>query len=332
MSEIEAKTLIEQVEQAETIEKTYTETIKEQDTSADVVSASCDICNHECSADTEKTLSTEISKRKTVITSKFTKLKEINKNKQTIAEQKKVQGEASCAQAQKSKNPAEKKKYLQMCTDLKIEASKIITEVTIERSTIEEQQRQEEHILQEETESIITQKETKNVDTQKIQEINKSKLIESQATRITKETEEQISVIKQKVQTERYEQQVITSQTTVMEKQVTNIQQQIEQTEQTIIREIQEEKEESDDAGEEVDEAGLESEEELTKVIEEKKTDLEEKKTSVTTSVETYTSKTTELESTIETTTKKITEIKEKIDKKTTETNTLVSTREELKT
>lgn len=332
MSEIEAKTLIEQVEQAETIEKTYTETIKEQDTSADVVSASCDICNHECSADTEKTLSTEISKRKTVITQKFTKLKEINKNKQTIAEQKKVQGESSCAQAQKSKNPAEKKKYLQMCTDLKIEASKIITEVTIERSTIEEQQRQEEHILQEETESIITQKETKNVDTQKIQEINKSKLIESQATRIAKETEEQISVIKQKVQTERYEQQVITSQTTVMEKQVTNIQQQIEQTEQTIIREIQEEKEESDDAGEEVDEAGLESEEELTKVIEEKKTDLEEKKTSVTTSVETYTSKTTELESTIETTTKKMTEIKEKIDKKTTETNTLVSTREELKT
>jgi len=112
MSEVEAKTLTEQVIQAETIETTYTETIKEQDTSADVVSASCDICNHECSADTEKTLSTEISKRKTVITQKYSKLKEINKNKFTIAEQKKVQGESSCAQAQKSKNPAEKKKYL----------------------------------------------------------------------------------------------------------------------------------------------------------------------------------------------------------------------------
>lgn len=199
MSEVEAKTLTEQVTQAETIEITYTETIKEQDTSADVVSASCDICNHECSADTEKTLSTEISKRKTVITQKYSKLKEINKNKFTIAEQKKVQGESSCAQAQKSKNPAEKKKYLQMCSDLKVEASKLITEVTIEKSTIEEQQRQEEHVLQEETESIISQKETKNVDTQKVQEINKAKLIESQATRITKETEEQISVIKNKV-------------------------------------------------------------------------------------------------------------------------------------
>jgi hypothetical protein len=125
-----------------------------------------------------------------------------------------------------------------MCSDLKVEASKITTEVTIEKATIEEQQRQEEHVLQEETESIITQKETKNVDTQKVQEINKAKLIESQATRITKETDEQISVIKNKVQTERYEQQVITKQTTVMEHQVTNIQKQIEQTEQTIIREI----------------------------------------------------------------------------------------------
>jgi hypothetical protein len=105
-----------------------------------------------------------------------------------------------------------------MCSDLKVEASKLITEVTIEKSTIEEQQRQEEHVLQEETESIISQKETKNVDTQKVQEINKAKLIESQATRITKETEEQISVIKNKVQTEKYEQQVITKQTTMMEK------------------------------------------------------------------------------------------------------------------
>jgi hypothetical protein len=97
MSEVEAKTLSESVAQAETIEKTYTETIKEQDTTADVVSASCEICNSECSADTEKTLSTEISKRKTVITQKYSKLKEINKNKQIVAEQKRVQGENSCA-------------------------------------------------------------------------------------------------------------------------------------------------------------------------------------------------------------------------------------------
>ena len=93
-----------------------------------------------------------------------------------------------------------------MCSDLRVESSKLITEVTIEKSTIDEQQRQEEKILQEETESIITQKETKTLDQEKVTEINKAKLIESQATRITKETEEQISVIKQKVETEKYEQ------------------------------------------------------------------------------------------------------------------------------
>ena len=110
-----------------------------------------------------------------------------------------------------------------MCSDLRVESSKLITEVTIEKSTIEEQQRQEEKILQEETESIITSKETKTIDQEKISEINKAKLIESQATRITKETEEQISVIKQKVETEKYEQSVIQQQTTVIEKQVTNL-------------------------------------------------------------------------------------------------------------
>lgn len=151
-------------------------------------------------------MTTEISKRKTVITQKFTKLKEINKQKQVIAEQKKIQGESSCSAAQKSKNPAEKKKYEQMCSDLRVESSKLITEVTIEKNTIEEQQRQEERVLQEETESIITQKETKTLDQEKVTEINKAKLIESQATRITKETDEQISVIKQKVETEKYEQ------------------------------------------------------------------------------------------------------------------------------
>lgn len=138
MSEVEITTLISSVEQATTIEKAYSETIKEQDTSADVVSASCEICNHDCSVDTERTLTTEISKRKTVITQKFTKLKEINKSKQVIAEQKKIQGESSCTASQKSKNPAEKKKYQQMCSDLRIESSKLITEVTIEKSTIEE--------------------------------------------------------------------------------------------------------------------------------------------------------------------------------------------------
>ena len=59
-----------------------------------------------------------------------------------------------------------------MCSDLRVESSKLITEVTIEKSTIEEQQRQEEKILQEETESIITSKETKTIDQEKISEIN----------------------------------------------------------------------------------------------------------------------------------------------------------------
>lgn len=138
MSEVEIETLITQVEQAATLEKAFTETIMEQDTSADLVSASCDICNHDCAADTEKTLTTEISKRRTVISQKYSKLKEINKQKLVIAEQKKVQGESTCTQAQKSKNPAEKKKYLQMCYDLRDESSKLITQVTIEKTTIDE--------------------------------------------------------------------------------------------------------------------------------------------------------------------------------------------------
>tara|TARA_B100000780_G_C21024141_1_gene410520 strand:- start:292 stop:492 length:201 start_codon:yes stop_codon:yes gene_type:complete len=66
-----------------------------------------------------------------------------------------------------------------MCSDLRIESSKLITEVTIEKSTIEEQQRSEEKILQEETESIISSKESKTIDQEKISEINKAKLIES---------------------------------------------------------------------------------------------------------------------------------------------------------
>lgn len=105
-----------------------------------------------------------------------------------------------------------------MCSDLRVESSKLITEVTIEKSTIDEQQRQEEKILQEETETIISSKESKTIDQEKVTEINKAKLIESQATRITKETDEQISVIKQKVETEKYEQSVIQQQTTVIEK------------------------------------------------------------------------------------------------------------------
>jgi len=102
--------------------------------------------------------------------------------------------------AQKSKDPAERKRYQQACTNLQVEASKLITEVEIERTTIEENQRREETTLVEETQEVLRQKQEKTVTTTKVTEINKAKLKEQETSRITKETEERISLIKSKIE------------------------------------------------------------------------------------------------------------------------------------
>jgi hypothetical protein len=65
-----------------------------------------------------------------------------------------------------------------MCTNLQIEASKLTTEVEIERTTIDESQRREETTLVEETQEVLRQKQEKTVTTTKVTEINKAKLKE----------------------------------------------------------------------------------------------------------------------------------------------------------
>ena len=111
--------------------------------------------------------------------------------------------------AQKSHDPAQKKKYLQQCQSLQVESSKLISEVEIERTTIEESERKEEQVLVEETTEVLRQKQEKTVTSTKVTEINKSKLKEQESSRITKETEERISLIKNKIETERIETQKI---------------------------------------------------------------------------------------------------------------------------
>ena len=55
-------------------------------------------------------MTTEIEKQKTVITKKYGKMKEVNKQKKVHAHNKRVAGDAACTAAQKAKDPAEKKK------------------------------------------------------------------------------------------------------------------------------------------------------------------------------------------------------------------------------
>ena len=114
-SETEIKTVTEQVKRATKYEAEYAKTITDisevEFGEAEAAAATCQLCDHECSADSEKTLTRELEKQKTVIIKKYNKLKETNKQKKIIAENKKVESQTSCVQAQKSKDPAEKKKY-----------------------------------------------------------------------------------------------------------------------------------------------------------------------------------------------------------------------------
>ncbi len=89
-------------------------------------------------------MTTEIEKQKTVITKKYSKMKEVNKQKKVHAHNKRVAGDAACTAAQKAKDPAEKKKQRKACKDLREEASKMTTEVEIELSNINDQQKEEE--------------------------------------------------------------------------------------------------------------------------------------------------------------------------------------------
>ena len=140
-AETEIKSVTEEAKKATKYESEYAKSVSIVSDvdfgEAEAAAKSCQICDKECANDSEMTITREIERQKTVITKKYNKQKEINKNKKVIAEQKKVEGEQSCVSAQKSKDPAQKKKYQQQCKTLQVESSKLITEVEIERTQIE---------------------------------------------------------------------------------------------------------------------------------------------------------------------------------------------------
>ena len=177
----------------------------------------------------------------------------------------------------------------------------------------------------------MKQKNEKTITTSKVSEINKSKLQESETSRITQETEERIHLIKNKIETEKIESHHLSTQTTTIEKQVTNVQVQIEEIENQLVQQIISEKEESFEAGETTDFVAKEADEELTTLIEKKKTDLTEQKTKVTSKIETLTSKTTDLESTVSSSTKTISETNIKIDTISSTQSTLIQQKQDLK-
>ena len=82
----------------------------EDDGDADLIAAGCKLCDESCSQDSQASITKEIEKQKTVIKKKYTKIKGLNKQKKTIAHNKRVAGDNACTAAQKAKDPAEKKK------------------------------------------------------------------------------------------------------------------------------------------------------------------------------------------------------------------------------
>jgi len=287
-TEVEIQTVVMQTQETAVLDESLTgsddDLLKSvgDDGDADLIAAGCKLCDESCSADSQSSLTKEIEKQKTVVKRKYESKKIVNKQKKTHAHNKRVQGESACNAAQKAKDPAEKKKQKKMCKELKEEASKIETEAKIEEQNINDQQQQEEKEIADDTQAAVKEQTDKTNTNKKSQEINKAKLKEQKASRITKEAEERIEVIKKKMESERIETTTLTTQTTAMEKQVSVIQKQIEDVENQLINEIKTEKEESLDAGEENDEDATEAESELTEVIEAKKTELVTKKEKAT--------------------------------------------------
>lgn len=131
------------------------------DGDADLIAAGCKLCDESCSADSQSSLTKEIEKQKTVVKRKYEKKKLVNKQKKTHAHNKRVAGENACNAAQKSKDPAEKKKQKKMCKELKEEASKIETEAKIEEQNINDQQQAEEKEIADDTQAAIKEQTDK---------------------------------------------------------------------------------------------------------------------------------------------------------------------------
>jgi hypothetical protein len=169
---------------------------QDDDGDADLIAAGCKLCDETCSADSTTSLTKEIEKQKDVIKKKYEKKKLVNKQKKGHAHNKRIAGDQACNAAQKSKDPSEKKKQKRLCKDLKEEASKIETEAKVEEQNINDQQQSEEKEVADDNAAAIKEQTEKSNVNKKSQEINRAKLKEQKAARITKEAEERIAVIK----------------------------------------------------------------------------------------------------------------------------------------
>lgn len=148
-------------------------------------------------------------------------MREYNKYRRQTAYNKRYAGDNACTAAQRARDPVEKAKQRKLCYELRSESSRLITEIDIEINNIDEQQKTEEKILNEETNIVNKEKTEKNIINQKTTEINNSKLKEETSSRITKETDERISIIKKKVETEKITESIITKETINIDKQIT---------------------------------------------------------------------------------------------------------------
>lgn len=78
-TETEIATIVMQEADASATEAAFTDSLTEDDGEAEGVAMGCKLCDDTCAADSEKTLTTEIEKQKTVIKKKYGKMMETNK-------------------------------------------------------------------------------------------------------------------------------------------------------------------------------------------------------------------------------------------------------------
>jgi hypothetical protein len=124
---------------------------------------SCAMCEETCSSDSDRYLRDELDRRRTLTRRKYSRMRDVNKYRRVTARNKRIAGDNACTAAQKARDPAEKAKQRKLCYELRTESSRLITETDIELQNIEEQQKTEERIINEETTKITNDKTEKTI-------------------------------------------------------------------------------------------------------------------------------------------------------------------------
>lgn len=145
---------------------------------ADLAAAGCAQCDESCQEDSQRSLNTELERQKLMLRRKYSKRRDMSKYRRNQAYNKRIAGDNACTAAQRARDPIEKRKQRKLCYDLRTESSRLITEIDIEVQNIEDQQKTEERILNEETTKVTKEKNEKSIINEKTTEINKSKLKE----------------------------------------------------------------------------------------------------------------------------------------------------------